>query len=68
MNTTMVGVDLAKNVFVACVADGAGRMVETREFNRAGFLAWLATLARGTVVAMEACGGAHGWGRTMQAL
>lgn len=68
MNATTVGVDLAKNVFVVCVADAAGRVSETREFNRAGFLAWLATLQQGTVVGMEACGGAHCWGRTMQAL
>ncbi|WP_018993104.1 IS110 family RNA-guided transposase, partial [Aromatoleum toluclasticum] len=58
----------AKNVFVACVADGAGRVIETREFNRSGFVAWLSTLPQGTVVGMEACGGAHCWGRTMQAL
>lgn len=68
MNAMTVGVDLAKNVFVVCVADGAGRAIEMREFNRAGFVAWLPTLAPGTVVAMEACGGAHCWGRTMQAL
>lgn len=42
--------DLAKNVFVVCVADAVGRVSETREFNRAGFLAWLATLPRGAVV------------------
>lgn len=68
MNTTTVGVDLAKHVFVACVADGAGRVIETREFNRAGFVAWLPTLPAGTVVGMEACGGAHCWGRTMAVL
>ena len=68
MNGTTIGVDLAKNVFVACVGDGTGRMMETREFNRAGFVAWLATLASGTIIAMEACSGAHCWGRTMAAL
>jgi len=68
MNATTVGVDLAKNVFACCVADAVGRVIETREFNRAGFLAWLTTLPRDTVVAMEACGGAHCWGRTMSAL
>lgn len=41
MNTTTVGVDLAKNVFVACVADGAGRVIDTREFNRAAIVAAL---------------------------
>jgi hypothetical protein len=39
MDTTTVGVDLAKNVFVACVADCTSRIVERREFNRVGFLA-----------------------------
>lgn len=39
--------------------DAVGRVVETREFNRSGFLTWLASLPRDTVVAMEACGGAH---------
>lgn len=67
MNTTTVDVDLAKNEFVACVADGVGRAIETREFNRVGFLAWLSSPLRGTLVGMEACGGAHRRGRTMQA-
>lgn len=39
MNATTVGVDLAKNAFVACVADAVGRVIETPEFNRAGSLA-----------------------------
>ena len=42
MDITSVGVDLAKNFFVACVADCAGRIVERREFNRGG----LSDLAR----------------------
>jgi transposase len=68
MDATTVGVDLAKNVFVACVADCAGRIVARREFNRAGFLTWLGTLPTGTVIGMEACGSAHHWGRTAQRL
>ena len=68
MDATTVGVDLAKNIFVACVADCTGRIVERREFNRAGFLAWLGTLPAGTVIGMEACGSAHHWGRTAQRL
>lgn len=68
MDTTTVGVDLAKNVFVACVADCAGRIVSRQEFNRVGFLAWLGTLPAGTVIGMEACGSAHHWGRTTQRL
>ncbi len=68
MDATTVGVDLAKNIFVACVADCAGRIVERREFNRTGFLTWLGTLPAGTVIGMEACGSAHHWGRTAQRL
>lgn len=68
MDTTTVGVDLAKNVFVACVADCAGRIVSRHEFSRVGFLAWLGTLPAGTVIGMEACGSAHHWGRTAQRL
>jgi len=68
MNATTVGVDLAKSVFAACVADGAGRVVEALSFNRDGFLAWLRRLRKGTVVGMEACGSAHSWARTMLAL
>ena len=58
MDTTTIGVDLAKNVFVACVADCTGRIVARREFNRAGFLTRLGTLPVGTVIDMEACGSA----------
>ena len=68
MDNTTVGVDLAKNVFVACVADCTGRIMARREFNRAGFLTWLGTLPAGTVIGMEACGRAHHWGRRAQRL
>jgi len=53
MDATTVGVDLAKNVFVARVSKGAGRIVAQREFNRAGFLSWLGTLPTGTVTAWK---------------
>lgn len=38
------------------MADGGGHVTDTWEFNRAGFLAWLSTLPRGTVVGLEVCG------------
>jgi len=41
MNATTVGVDLAKNVLAACMADGVGPVVETQVFRRAGFPGWL---------------------------
>lgn len=59
----LVGVDLAKNVFSICEVDASGRVLHRRELRREAFALWLAQLPAGTVVAMEACSGAHHWGR-----
>ncbi len=64
MDATTVGADLPTNVFVAGVADCAGRVVERREFNWPGFLCWFGTLPAGTLIGTEARGGAHHWGST----
>ena len=58
-----MGVDLAKQVFSVSELDGAGRVRQRRDLKRAGFAAWLVQLPPGTVVAMEACSGAHHWAR-----
>lgn len=63
MNTTTVGVDLAKYVFSVCTLDSLGRVLLRREFRREALAEWLAHLPPGTVVAMEACSGAHHWAR-----
>ncbi len=63
MNTITIGVDLAKGVFAVCEMDAAGRVLRRRDLKRAAFAVWLAQLPAGTVVAMEACSGAHHWGR-----
>ena len=68
MNSTTVGVDLAKNVFAVCTGDGHGQGGCSRVMKRSEFLAWLSELPAGTLVAMEACSEAHSWGRTMLAL
>ena len=48
MDTTMVGVDLTMwNVFVACVVDCAGRIVERRKFSRGTFCLGRFQLASG---------------------
>ena len=57
-----VGLDLAKNVFQVHGADGAGQAVLRKKLRRAQVLAFFSQLPR-CVVAMEACGGAHFWGR-----
>jgi len=40
MNTTTVGVDLAKHVFAVCELDGRGRVQQRRELRREAFVAW----------------------------
>ena len=57
-----VGLDLAKNVFQVHGADGAGRAVLRKKLRRTQVLTFFSQLPR-CVVAMEACGGAHFWGR-----
>ena len=59
---TTVGLDLAKNVFQLHGADATGRAVRRRKLRRGQVLEFLAGLPSCTVV-MEACGGAHHWGR-----
>jgi transposase len=67
MSTITLGVDLAKSVFSVCAMDSAGHVLERREFKREAFAVWLAQRPAGTVVAMEACGGAHHWARRCMA-
>ena len=57
-----VGLDLAKNVFQVRGADGAGRAVLRKKLSRSQVLKFFKQL-KPCVVAMEACGGSHYWGR-----
>jgi transposase len=57
-----VGLDLAKNVFQVHGSDASGRAVLRKKLRRDQVLAFFSQLPR-CVVAMEACGGAHFWGR-----
>ncbi len=57
-----VGLDLAKNVFQVHGADASGRAMLRRKLRRAQVLEFFGQLEPCTV-AMEACGGAHFWGR-----
>ena len=63
MLTITSGVDLAKHVFSICTVDFSGRVQQRKELRREAFALWLAQLPVGSVVAMEACSGAHHWGR-----
>jgi len=59
---TTVGLDLAKNVFQAHGAAASGHVLFRKKLRRDQVLAFFSQL-QPCVVAMEACGGAHFWGR-----
>jgi transposase len=63
MSTITLGVDLAKSVFSVCEMDAAGHVLRRFDLKREAFVTWLAQQPAGTVVAMEACSGAHHWAR-----
>lgn len=62
MEAYIVGIDLAKEVFHLHGADRQGRRLWVRRLKREELLPFMASLSR-CRVAMEACGGAHHWGR-----
>jgi transposase len=67
-NIRRVGVDLAKNVIQVHAVDGAGRRILSKAIKREQFMAWCTHLPQGCLVAMEACSGAHAWGRRLRAM
>lgn len=67
MNTTIIGVDLAKNRFELAVADGRYRIEERKRLTRVQFERYVAQRERSLFV-LEACGSAHDWGRRLTAL
>lgn len=62
-----VGVDLAKQVIQVHAVGAEGEVLARRALPRDRFLAWCGQLPRGTLVAMEASGGAHHWARCLRA-
>lgn len=67
MKTIMIGMDLAKSVFQVHGIDGAGQVVIRRQLKR-GQVEKFFTKLEPAVVGMEACGGAHHWGRVLEGL
>jgi transposase len=67
MKTTMIGLDLAKNVFQVHGIDAAGVVTLRRTLRRTQMERFFAGLPP-CVVGMEACGSAHYWARVLQAL
>lgn len=62
---TTVGIDLAKSVFSLHGVDGAGRVVLRRTVRRDQLVETVAGLSP-CLIGMEACSGAHEWGRRFQ--
>jgi transposase len=67
IEVSTIGLDLAKNVFHAHGADAAGAPVFRKKLRRDQVLAFLAAQPP-CRVAMEACPGAHHWGRAIAKL
>ncbi|MFC3835827.1 IS110 family RNA-guided transposase [Paracoccus rhizosphaerae] len=61
---SIIGLDLAKNVFQAHGAAADGTVIFRRKLSRAHLLNFMAAQAP-CVVAMEACASAHHWGRAI---
>jgi transposase len=64
---TIIGVDLAKNVFQLHGAAADGVVVFRKKLSRPQFCRFMSEQSRCLVV-MEACGGAHHWAREMERL
>jgi transposase len=62
---TTVGIDLAKNVFSLHGVDGAGKTVLRRTVRRDRLVETVASLSP-CLIGMEACSGAHEWGRRFE--
>jgi transposase len=67
MNTTTVGVDLAKNCFQLAEADERYRIQRRARLTRMRFSIFMSNHPKCLVV-MEACGSAHYWARQLQAM
>jgi transposase len=68
MTIVRVGIDLAKNVIQVHAVDRDGRRVVARALRPEQLLGFCRQLPKGCLVAMEACGSAHHWGRQLLAL
>jgi len=63
-----VGVDLAKRVIQVHAVNAAGHKVVAKAMKREQFIEWCVQLPAGCLVAMEACSGAHYWGRKLSGM
>jgi len=64
MNSSVIAIDLAKDVFEVAVSPVPGRIAERHRFSRRRLEEWISRLPA-AIVLLEACGTAHHWGRFM---
>ncbi|MBN4063426.1 IS110 family transposase [Cardiobacterium sp. AH-315-I02] len=64
-NRTLIAIDLAKNIFQVCRVSKAGKIQSNKAMSRQQLHTYLAN-SNPAVVAFEACGSAHYWGRFAQ--
>lgn len=62
MGTTTVGIDLAKSTFSLVGMDSSGKITFRKTLSRKKLLPFIANLSP-CLIGMEACSGAHHWGR-----
>lgn len=67
MNISVIGLDIAKQVFHVVGLNRAGKLQLRKKLKRNQVLAWFAQQPACTV-SMEACGGSHYWGRELEKL
>jgi transposase len=67
MNNTVIGIDIAKNVFQVCVMNESGKVVLNKRLLRTQVLEFISKLPNYTV-ALESCGGSSYWGREIRKL
>lgn len=67
MKVTLIGIDLAKNIFQICGVNQAGKQVFNKKVKRNRLLIELLKYPDAEI-AMEACSGSNYWGRTLQEL
>ena len=65
MNISVLGVDIAKNIFQLHGVDSSGKRVLKQRIEREKLSAYIANLPMCTI-AMESCGGANYWARVFQ--
>lgn len=65
MDIKVLGIDLAKNVFQLCAINRACKVLFNRQVRRAKLQQTIAQLEP-TMIAVEACGSVHHWGRMFE--